>query len=170
MRIDELTAGLLDPRFEVEGDGPVRLLVRAAAEATDTRRLLGRVTPCVGRDKELGLLAATFEECLAEPVARAVLVTAPAGGGKSRLQRELMKRTNDPTRRFLVNFQRGLLFGKGTGHHSPIAGWLEAEDLVFVLDVNEKFGPWLVPTERLFEAVDSIDTNTDKKRGLLEIE
>jgi hypothetical protein len=84
--------------------------------------------------------------------------------------REQMKRTNDPTRRFLVNFQRGLLFGKGTGHHSPIAGYLEAEDLVFVLDVNEKFGPWLVSTQRLFEAVDSIDTNTEKKRGLLEIE
>lgn len=84
--------------------------------------------------------------------------------------RGVMKRTNDPTRRFLVNFHRGLLFGKGTGHHSPIAGYLEAEDLVFVLDVNEKFGPWLVPTERLFEAMDSVDSSSGKKRGLLEIE
>lgn len=84
--------------------------------------------------------------------------------------REQMKRTNDPTRRFLVNFHRGLLFGKGTGHHSPIAGYLEAEDLVFVLDVNDAFGPWLVATERLFTAVDSVDSSNGKKRGLLEIE
>lgn len=84
--------------------------------------------------------------------------------------RELLKRTNDPSRRFLINFHRGLLFGKGTGHHSPIAGYLEPEDLVFVLDVNEKFGPWLVSSERLFKAMDSIDASTGKKRGLLEIE
>jgi hypothetical protein len=84
--------------------------------------------------------------------------------------RDQMRRTNDPTRRFLVNFHRGLLFGKGTGHHSPIAGYLEDEDLVFVLDVNEKFGPWLVPTARLFAAVDSVDSSSGKKRGLLEIE
>jgi hypothetical protein len=84
--------------------------------------------------------------------------------------RAQMKRTNDPTRRFMINFHRGLLFGKGTGHHSPIAGYLEAEDLVFVLDVNEKFGPWLVSTERLFKAMDSVDSSSGKKRGLLEIE
>lgn len=84
--------------------------------------------------------------------------------------RALMKRTNDATRRWLVNLHRGLLFGKGYGHHSPIAGYLEAEDLVFVLDVNADFGPWLVSTERLFRAVDSIDGSSGKKRGLIEIE
>lgn len=81
-----------------------------------------------------------------------------------------LKRTNDPTRRYLANFHRGLLFGKGTGHHSPIAGYLEAEDLVFVLDVNASFGPWLVSSERLFKAIDSVDSSSGMKRGLLEIE
>jgi len=33
------------------------------------------------------------------------------------------------------------LLSSGGGHHSPLGGCLEAEDLVFVLDVNEKFGP-----------------------------
>jgi hypothetical protein len=33
-----------------------------------------------------------------------------------------MRHTNDTDRRYLVNFQRGLLFGVGVGHHSPIAG------------------------------------------------
>lgn len=84
--------------------------------------------------------------------------------------REHVRKFNDPGRRYLVNFRRGLLFGKGTGHHSPIGGYLEAEDLVFVLDVNGSFEPWLVTPERLFQAMDSIDSATGKKRGLLVIE
>ena len=81
-----------------------------------------------------------------------------------------MHHANDKDRRYLVNFQRGLLFGKGVGHHSPIAGYLEDRDLVFVLDVNPKFGPWLVSTERLYQAVSSSESGTGKTRGLLLIE
>ena len=81
--------------------------------------------------------------------------------------REHLPRFNDPARRYLVNFHRGLLFGKGTGHHSPIGGYLQAEDLVFVLDVNGSFEPWVVTPERLFRAIDSVDSATGKKRGLL---
>jgi len=75
---------------------------------------------------------------------------------------------NDPSRRYIANFQRAPLFAQGGGHHSPIAGYLEAEDLVLVLDVNENFKPWLVKSERLFKAVDTGDAG--KKRGLLRIE
>jgi phytochelatin synthase len=84
--------------------------------------------------------------------------------------RDEMRRANDPARRVVVNFHRGLLFGKGTGHHSPIGGYLEDVDLVFVLDVNGSFGPWLVATERLYRAVDSIDGSSGRKRGLIVIE
>ena len=56
----------------------------------------------------------------------------------------------------------------GFGHHSPIGGYLEAEDLVLVLDVNEKFKPWLVERSRLYDAMNTVDG--DKKRGLLRIE
>jgi hypothetical protein len=84
--------------------------------------------------------------------------------------REHMARANDPGRRYLVNFHRGLLFGTGGGHHSPVGGYLPDRDLVFVLDVNSRFGPWLVSTERLFQAVDSIDPDSGRKRGLLLIE
>jgi hypothetical protein len=58
--------------------------------------------------------------------------------------REHLRRANDPSRRYVVNFDRGVLFGTGAGHHSPIAGYLVDEDLVLVLDVNERYGPWLV--------------------------
>jgi hypothetical protein len=84
--------------------------------------------------------------------------------------REEMTHANDPSRRYLVNFTRGPLFGRGGGHHSPIGGYLADQDLVLVLDVNARYKPWLVKTERLFEAVDTIDKQSHKKRGLLLIE
>ena len=84
--------------------------------------------------------------------------------------REHMKRANDPGRRYIVNFTRDKIFGAGAGHHSPIGGYLEAEDMVFVLDVNENYKPWLIERERLFSAMDTIDGDGDKKRGLLLIE
>jgi Phytochelatin synthase len=81
-----------------------------------------------------------------------------------------MRHANDLARRYVINFSRGPLFGTGGGHHSPVAGYLMNEDLVLVLDVNEKYGPWLVKSERLFEAMNTVDTGTQKKRGLLLIE
>ena len=81
-----------------------------------------------------------------------------------------LRHSNDLDRRYLVNFQRGLLFGKGVGHHSPIAGYLEDRDLVFVLDVNKRFGPWLVPSERLFRAMTSPGSGGRQERGLLLIQ
>ncbi len=82
--------------------------------------------------------------------------------------REHLRRSNDASRRYVINFRRREIFGAGGGHFSPIAGHLEAEDLVFVLDVNRKFRPWLVEGRRLFEAMNTLDR--DKKRGLLMIE
>jgi Phytochelatin synthase len=82
--------------------------------------------------------------------------------------REHLRRSNDPVRRYIVNFSRKRIFGAGGGHHSPIGGYLEAEDLVFILDVNENYRPWLVERQRLFEAVNTLDG--DRKRGLLLIE
>jgi hypothetical protein len=82
--------------------------------------------------------------------------------------REHLRRSNDPSRRYVVNFNRRQIFGAGVGHFSPIGGYLEAEDLVFVLDVNADYQPWLIERARLFAAVDTLDG--DKKRGLLLIE
>jgi Phytochelatin synthase len=84
--------------------------------------------------------------------------------------REQLSHVNDPTRRYVINFSRGPLFGTGGGHHSPIAGYLNQEDLVLILDVNKKYGPWLVKSERLYEAMNTVDSTALKKRGLLLIE
>jgi len=84
--------------------------------------------------------------------------------------REHLRKTNDASRRYLANFHRGMLFGKGPGHHSPIAAYLEDRDHALVLDVNGSFGPWLVSTERLYRAIDTVDSSSGKKRGLLVLE
>jgi hypothetical protein len=84
--------------------------------------------------------------------------------------RALARRSNDPAVRMIVNFHRGPLFARGGGHHSPIGGYLEDEDLVFVLDVNETYQPWLVRTDRLLEAVSTIDSATGQTRGVVVIE
>lgn len=81
---------------------------------------------------------------------------------------EHMKHANDPNRRYIVNFDRKTIFGSGSGHHSPIGGYLEAEDMVFVLDVNESYKSWLIERERLYAALDTFDG--EFKRGLLLIE
>jgi hypothetical protein len=78
-----------------------------------------------------------------------------------------LRASNDPGRRHVANFTRAPLFGGGGGHHSPLGGYLEAEDLAFVLDVNSGFGPWLVSAERLFEATNTVaDWSTGLTRGL----
>jgi len=80
----------------------------------------------------------------------------------------LLREANNSGRRFIINFNRESIFGAGVGHHSPIGGYLEGEDLVFVLDVNRDFQPWLVERSRLFSATDTLDG--EMKRGLLLIE
>ena len=82
--------------------------------------------------------------------------------------RALLPRFNDPSRRYVANFHRGLLMGQGGGHFSPIGGYLAEEDLVFVLDVNKKYEPWLVEPKRLFDAIDT--KTSEGRRGLLLLE
>jgi hypothetical protein len=91
VRVDEVSAGLLDARFEVSGDLAGLVLVGERAAVDATRTLLGRPTPCVGRDAELAALEAAYLAS-AGGEARAVLITAPAGIGKSRLRHEFLRR------------------------------------------------------------------------------
>jgi hypothetical protein len=90
--LDDVSAGLLDARFDViETDtGPMLLGERAVMQGA--RTLLGRPTSCVGRDWELGALGGIFDECIDESSARVALVIAPAGMGKSRLGAEFVSR------------------------------------------------------------------------------
>lgn len=126
--VDEVSASLLGDRFEISG----RRLIGPSRSPLAPRTLLGRPTPCVGRDKEIALLEATFRECVDEPVARAVTVTGVAGSGKTRLAQEVLGRVGadaytliargDPVgagsalgvARQLVRSAAGLLAGEST--------------------------------------------------------
>jgi hypothetical protein len=136
------------------------------ASATQDRVLEGtgkcRIGVCIA-----GLTLDELAEVVRQKTTKKVTVVRDIGIDELRVHLRL---SNEPARRYLVNFHRGLLFGKGVGHHSPIGGYLPAEDLVLVLDVNGAFGPWLVTTERLFRAMDSVDDSAGKKRGLIVIE
>ena len=93
---DESTARLLRGRFVVEADegGGGRLLVEREPDL-ELRRVLGRLTPFVGRRRELSLLQETFAECGEQGGAAAVLVIAEPGMGKSRLCREFVATSSE---------------------------------------------------------------------------
>jgi hypothetical protein len=90
--LDEVSAGLLDARFDVIERAPRIELCGERALVQGQRTLLGRPTSYVGRDWELGALTGIFDECVGEGEARGALVTAAAGMGKSRLSAELVSR------------------------------------------------------------------------------
>jgi tetratricopeptide (TPR) repeat protein len=91
--LDEVTRGLLDVRFHVHPT-PSGAYTLTGEELTldASRPLLGKPTPCVGRESELGMLEPTLASCIEEATPRAVVVTAPPGAGKSRLRHEFLRR------------------------------------------------------------------------------
>ncbi len=106
--LDELTAGLLGPGFLLEPAREGAFLLRGERLSVDeTRPLLGKPTPCVGRERELSMLELAFSACVEEPSARALLVTAPAGTGKSRLRHEFLRRLERRDQEVLVLVGRG---------------------------------------------------------------
>jgi hypothetical protein len=104
--LDELTAGLLDPRFLVRRRKEGLVLERERTNAEEVRLLLGRRTPYVGREQELDLLGMQLRACAEESVARGVLVLAAAGMGKSRLRQEFLRRVEEME-------EVGVLVGRG---------------------------------------------------------
>jgi len=93
--LDEVSAGLLDARFDVVERDAQLILCGERPVMQGARTLLGRPTPCVGRDWELGALAGILDECIEEPAARIAVVTAAPGMGKSRLGAEFIRRARD---------------------------------------------------------------------------
>ncbi|HEU0036036.1 MAG TPA: protein kinase [Kofleriaceae bacterium] len=117
--VDEATANLLDERFAVHTVRGRHKLVGmrggdVPASQEPVRTLLGKATPIVGRDRELATLEALWAECTEDAVSRIVLVTAPPGGGKSRLRQELVRRVmqRDPEAELLLG--RGDLLRAGS--------------------------------------------------------
>ncbi|EPX65420.1 Adenylate cyclase [Cystobacter fuscus DSM 2262] len=91
----------------VDGSTGVYLLHGEQLGTDESRPLLGKPTPCVGRAQELALLDFTFTSSIEEPGARALLVTAPPGTGKSRLRHEFLRRIERKAPETLVLLGRG---------------------------------------------------------------
>ena len=85
---------LLDARFAIGGDAHGLVLCRASATSpSGARTLLGKPTPCVGRERELGDCSPRRSTSASPSRWRAPCWSpAPAGVGKSRLRYELVRR------------------------------------------------------------------------------
>lgn len=93
--LDEVTAKLLGPPFVLARSGPgVYQLRGEETDGDEARRLVGKPTPCVGREHELAMLDAALSSCIDQPAACAILVTGEPGIGKSRLRHEFTRRVS----------------------------------------------------------------------------
>lgn len=108
VRIDETTARLVENFFTVIREGDDHLFLNGALQSSDeTRPLLGVPTQCVGRERELSLLEASFAACSDNSAAAAILVSAPPGVGKSRVRHEFVRRLNAQKLDYLMLLGRG---------------------------------------------------------------
>ncbi len=114
--IDPLSASLLEGRFAKTPQPVGALLLYEEREVDASRPLLGRPTPFVGREAELGLLEGHLQACIEESEARVVLVSAPPGVGKSRLRHEFLRRVEKRNERLTVLSGRGELMNAGAPH------------------------------------------------------
>ncbi len=92
LHVDTLTRELLPARFELAGDRLMRERARERPAQEPPRKLLGRVTRCVGRSRLIRQLEAAALGCAEDRQAHAVVVVGEAGVGKSRLRAEVVSR------------------------------------------------------------------------------
>ncbi|ESQ36535.1 hypothetical protein EUTSA_v10007644mg [Eutrema salsugineum] len=68
----------------------------------------------------------------------------------------------------ISTYHRGVFQQTGTGHFSPIGGYNAERDMALILDVARfKYPPHWVPLKLLWDAMDSIDQSTGRRRGFM---
>ncbi|MEP7125323.1 MAG: protein kinase [Byssovorax sp.] len=114
IHLDDVTAGMLTGRLNIEQDRNHYFLRSDSAELDSPPLLLGKITPCVGRTRELATLEGVFAGCVAERVASPLLVIGPAGAGKSRLGREFVEKVRQGGSGVVVLSGRAPSLGAGS--------------------------------------------------------
>ena len=107
IRVDAISARLLETRFDVIRDGEDAILLGERRARAQPRTLLGKPTPHVGRERELAALLGLVDECIAESSPRCAIVTGVAGLGKSRLASEVIERARQSHAELVTWFARG---------------------------------------------------------------
>lgn len=84
------------------------------------------------------------------------------------LRARIVEALADPSRRVIANYSRIPLGQQGDGHISPIAAHDAESDTVLVLDVARyKYPPVWVPVAMLLAAMQRVDPDAGRARGLL---
>ncbi|WP_437274864.1 protein kinase [Sorangium sp. So ce375] len=91
IQLDSATAVLIAGRFDTTQEPDGCWLRGPREEPVAVPRLLGKPTPCVGRERELSQLSTEWRHCVDEPEASAVVVVGAPGLGKSRLGWEFLR-------------------------------------------------------------------------------
>jgi class 3 adenylate cyclase/tetratricopeptide (TPR) repeat protein len=156
--VDEVTQRLAGSAIEFADAGEHRLkgkaepqhlwrAVRVLAGAGGSQRVDGLEAPLVGRDAELGTVRELFHAAAERKVARLVLVSGPAGVGKSRLGWEFEKYADGLAGTVWWHRGRCLSYGEG------VAFWALAEIVRQRLGIAEE-DPGEVAAGRLAEGLD----------------
>jgi hypothetical protein len=111
--IDPLSSKLLSGRFAQTSQTSGAVLHHEARDLDTSRSLLGKPTPCLGREPELGSLDVQLAACIDESEPRVVLVTASPGIGKSRLRHEFLQRIEKRNEGITVLLGRGEMMSAG---------------------------------------------------------
>jgi hypothetical protein len=68
------------------------------------------------------------------------------------------------------DINRGVLNQTGTGQFSPLGGYDAKQDMVLIMDVARfKYPPHWVPLPLLHQALQAVDPDSGKPRGILEV-
>jgi len=113
--IDDDTRALLEARYNIIASNEMYFLQGVGA-VDESRVLLGKATPFVGRDRELTSLIEMVEEGFEEARSQAILVTAPAGMGKSRFRQEFLRRLRERHPRLFSEVGRADVLGNSAAY------------------------------------------------------
>ncbi|HEY1695189.1 MAG TPA: protein kinase [Polyangiaceae bacterium] len=115
--IDRATAQLVEGRFRMEESADWSRVLDEVDVFAPVRMLLGRPTPCVGREPQVAMLTAMLQSVVDQRQACATVVTAPPGIGKTHLVHEFLRANVAPRRDLDLLVARG----DATRASSPLA-------------------------------------------------